>query len=223
MAKPHPRADLQQSLRLGSHRGRGRNPKSLGRAPDEHRVARRLGRRDQHQRTHITGKCLEPAAKALLDPRGHRLCFEQSEPARQLGRGQPARQLEQRQRIPPRLGQDAIPHGLIQRKANDRPQQRASILIRQALNLELWQSPKVPPGSRATNISPTGSARSRRATNASTCADARSNHCASSTTQRSGCSSAASASKVTTANPTKKRGRRSRSCYFRCGRSCRYP
>ncbi len=53
--------------------------------------------------------------------------------------------------------------------------------------------------------SPTGSASRRRATNANVVADAWSNHCASSIRQSSGCSSATSASRLRTANPTKKR------------------
>ena len=61
------------------------------------------------------------------------------------------------------------------------------------------------PGSRSANTNPTRSANSRRATNASVCADTRSSHCASSTTQISGCSSAASASRLRTDNPTRKR------------------
>ena len=61
------------------------------------------------------------------------------------------------------------------------------------------------PDSRSPNTSPTRSANRRRATNASVCADTRSSHCASSTMHRSGCSSAASASRLRTANPTRKR------------------
>ena len=61
------------------------------------------------------------------------------------------------------------------------------------------------PGSRVTNTSATDSANSRRATNASACADERSSHCASSTTHKSGCSCATSASRLSTANPTRNR------------------
>ena len=49
------------------------------------------------------------------------------------------------------------------------------------------------------------SASRRRATNASVCAEARSSHCASSTRHTSGCSSAASASRLRTARATRKR------------------
>ena len=61
------------------------------------------------------------------------------------------------------------------------------------------------PGSRAANTSPTGSASRRRATKASVSADAWSSHCASSTTHSSGCSSAASESRLSTARPTRNR------------------
>ena len=60
-------------------------------------------------------------------------------------------------------------------------------------------------GARAAKTRPTDSASRRRATNASTCAEARSSHCSSSTTQISGCSSATSESRLSTARPTKKR------------------
>ena len=56
---------------------------------------------------------------------------------------------------------------------------------------------------RAAKKSAIFSARRRRATNASTRAEARSSHCASSTTQRSGCSSAASDNRLRTASPTR--------------------
>jgi hypothetical protein len=61
------------------------------------------------------------------------------------------------------------------------------------------------PGTRAANTRPTDSATRRRATNPRTCADARSSHCASSTTQTSGCSSAASDSRLRVASAARKR------------------
>ena len=60
-----------------------------------------------------------------------------------------------------------------------------------------------PPGIRVPNTRATDSAPSRRATNASTCAEARSSHCASSTRHTSGCLAAASASRLSTARPTR--------------------
>ena len=58
---------------------------------------------------------------------------------------------------------------------------------------------------RTPNTSPTDSANTRCATNSSACTDSWSNHCASSTMQRSGCSSAAWANKLSAASPTRKR------------------
>ena len=73
-----------------------------------------------------------------------------------------------------------------------------------AIGVERITLPPLSPDARIPNTNPTRSAKSRRATNASVCADTRSSHCASSTTQTSGCSSAASASRLRTANPTRK-------------------
>jgi len=53
-----------------SHRRRAEPP---GRPPDQHRIADRLGRRDQQQRLRVGGEHLQPAAEALLDPRRDRL------------------------------------------------------------------------------------------------------------------------------------------------------
>ena len=49
MTEPHPRADLEQPVRLGGGCGRCRNAKPLGRLPDQHGVADRFGRGDQQQ------------------------------------------------------------------------------------------------------------------------------------------------------------------------------
>ena len=60
-------------------------------------------------------------------------------------------------------------------------------------------------GSRTANTKPTASAKRRRATNARAWADVSSSHWASSTTQTSGCFSAASESRPSRARPTTKR------------------
>ena len=68
MTKPHPRAELEQT-RLGRRRRRlGADPEPLGRAPQQHRLADRLGRRDQQQPLRLRRERLEPPPEALLDP-----------------------------------------------------------------------------------------------------------------------------------------------------------
>ena len=66
-------------------------------------------------------------------------------------------------------------------------------------------SSRISLGSRTANSSPIDSASRRRATNAMVSADALSSHWASSITHRSGCSAAASESRLSTASPTTNR------------------
>ena len=113
-------------------------------------------------------------------------------PASSAGR-QPARQLEQRERVAARLGDDAVAHPLVQRPGRAPSPAARGRRRRRALRPRSSGSPsnsRTSLGSRTANTKPTDSARRRRATNASVCAEARSSHCASSTTQTSGCSSA---------------------------------
>jgi hypothetical protein len=114
MAERHLPADRQQSFRLCGLRGRRPDAEPPGRAPQQQWIADRFRRRDQQQTPPVLGEQLETPDEALLDPPGQRLCAQQAETARQLRRGQPMRQLEQRQRIPPRLGDDPVPDCLIQ-------------------------------------------------------------------------------------------------------------
>ena len=114
MPERHPLADRQQPVRLRGLRGRRPDPEPLGRAPQQQRIADRLRRRDQQQTPRVLRERLESSDEALLDPSSQRLRAQQTEAARQLRRRQPPRQLEQRQRIPARLGDDPVPDPLIQ-------------------------------------------------------------------------------------------------------------
>ena len=114
MPEPHPRPDLQQPVRLGGLRRRSRDPEPPGRPPHQHRVPGRLRRRDQHQRPRVGGQRLQPLPEALLDPGRDRPSPRQPEPAGQLREAQPARQLQQGQRVTRRLGQDPVPDLLIE-------------------------------------------------------------------------------------------------------------
>ena len=106
-------------------------------------------------------------------------------PASCAGR-QPARQLQQSERIPARLGNDPIQHALIQPSRQDGLQQRPRITMAQGLDAKLRQTrERVAQLSRREHDAIFSASR-RRATNASARADARSSHCASSTTHRSG-------------------------------------
>ncbi len=79
-------------------------------------------------------------AEALLDPGGQRQRRRQPETAGELGGRQPARQLQQRKRIPARLGDDPLEHGLVQPRRQDGLQQRPGIPASQRLDPKLREA-----------------------------------------------------------------------------------
>ena len=70
----------------------------------------------------------------------------QAEAARQLRRGQPAWQLEQRQRISAHLLDDPVADALVQLEPHGRAQQRAGVSVTQAMHLQLGKMLKLLPG-----------------------------------------------------------------------------
>ncbi len=131
----------------------------------------------------------------------------------------PARQLEQRERVAAGLAEDPVPHARVERPGDRRVQQPAGVGRRPGPRSPAPAVPRalLAPDSRSAKTSPTRSASRRRATNASVCTDTRSSHCASSMMQRSGCSSAASASRLEHRQADQEAIRR------RARRSCRTP
>ena len=129
-------------------------------------------------------------------------------PPATLGRAQPARQLDQRERVAAGLAEDPGPH----------PSRRAA----PGSSRPAAAGPRRRPAPRSPAPAALG-ARARRRTRAArtpipaappaagaprtraSAPDTRSSHCASSTMHTSGCSSAASASRLRTASPTRKR------------------
>ena len=105
-------------------------------------------------------------------------------PARELRRRQPARQLEQRERIPARLDDDPLQHALVQPGRQDGLQQRPRVAMPQRLDVELRQARQRVAERRASRTrarsSPPAGGEPRTRARAPT---HRSSHCASSTTQ----------------------------------------
>ena len=64
----------------------------------------------------------------------------QTKPTCELRRGQPSRQLEERERIPARLDDDPLEHALIQPTRQGGLQQRARITMPQGLDVKLRQT-----------------------------------------------------------------------------------
>ena len=63
--------------------------------------------------------------------------FGDPEAAGQLRRGQAPRQLDQRQRVAPRLGQDPVADPLVQGERHRRVQQRTGVAVHEAADLEI--------------------------------------------------------------------------------------
>ena len=143
MTERHSLADEQQGVRRHAICGGRPNREKPSRAPEQHRIADRLGRGEQQQTPRIFRQRLEAADEALLDPSRQRPCVRQPEPARQLRRRQPARQLQQCERIAPRLRDDPIAHPLIQHEAHRRAQERPRVAVAKTFHLELGQVPKL--------------------------------------------------------------------------------
>ena len=79
------------------------------------------------------GATCDALQEAALDPARERARVRQPEAAGQLGRRQPARQLQQRQRVAARLGDDPVADPLVQPPGRGRGQQRAGVARRRAL------------------------------------------------------------------------------------------
>ncbi len=137
VSEGHSRTDREQPV--GVSRRLDGNPEPLGGAPHQYRVSDRLRRRDQQQALRLRREPCHPPPKAVFDPPRQPRRVWQPEPARQLGRRQPPWQLQQRQRVTARLGDEPLPHSLVQRHTQRRAQQRASVTTGQALNSKLRQ------------------------------------------------------------------------------------
>ena len=137
VAERHALSDCQQPVRLHVTGDRRLDADCFGRAPEQQRITERLRRRQQRQTPRVIRERLELSDEALLDPSGETLRPQQTEAARQLGRRQASRQLQQRQRIPPRFVDDPIPDSLIELESHRRAEQRAGVPIAHAVHFQL--------------------------------------------------------------------------------------
>jgi hypothetical protein len=140
MAENHSNAKLQQVFRFDGLHNRLGDPELPGCPPHDRLVARWVGRRNEQQATRITRKPGQAPRKALLDARGQGHRRGQPEPACELYRRQPARQLQQGKRVAMRLEHDSIQHVLIQESGQDGLQQRPRIAMSQGLDAKRRQS-----------------------------------------------------------------------------------
>ena len=129
MTENHSGTQLQQVFRFDGFRSRLGDAELPGRPPNERRVADRLGCGHEQQASRVTWKLGKPPREALLDARGQRHRRWQAEPARELCRRQPARQLQQGERVPACLDNDPLQHVLIQPRRQGGLQQRPCITM----------------------------------------------------------------------------------------------
>ena len=140
MPEPHPDPELDQRGLLSRPARATSDPELLGRAPQQAHVADRLGRRHQQQALRVARKRPDPLHKGFLDAASQRPRVGKSEPARELRRRQPTRQLQQREGVATRLGDDLIAHVLVQPPGHRRRQQPASVLVGEPADHQLRQA-----------------------------------------------------------------------------------
>ena len=140
MAKSHAGTELDQPCGRCRAQRIGADAESLGRAPEQGDVTGGLGRRDEQQLPRVAWKRLDAPPEAPLDPARQQGAVGQSEPSRQLARRQAARQLQQRERVAPRLGQNPVADPRVQWPADSRRQHRARVVVAEPVDEELRQA-----------------------------------------------------------------------------------
>jgi hypothetical protein len=106
--EPHLHAELDQAGLHGRCRGQHRKAQPAGGPPDQHRVAGGIGCCQLEQPSGLRRQVLQLSSQPVLDPARQRRRGRQPEPAGHLHRRQRPRQLQQRERVAPRLGDDQI-------------------------------------------------------------------------------------------------------------------
>ena len=166
MTEPHGFLDREQPIR-GVSRG-DLDPEPFGCTPDEQRVADRLGGGDEQQEPRSGRNRFDSALKALLEPSRQRLPrgVQQTETTGKLLHRQPTGQLQQRERVASRLGDDAIADPLVEPNHDARTQKRARVPVPEPENLQLREPAKIPGWVRApqreVRLAPRGAAARRR-------------------------------------------------------------
>jgi hypothetical protein len=138
VTKGHPLRERQEPVGLDVHRRHG-DAEPVGGPEQQEGIAGRVGGGDEQQAPRVAGHRLEPCDVALLDPSRERLRLEQPESAGQLRRGQPARELEQGQRVAARLGDDPVAHRRVKHESRRGVQELARLVGLEPPHFELRQ------------------------------------------------------------------------------------
>ena len=116
------RTESQQAVAVNRVRCRLRDPEPLAARHTSARSPVGSAAATSNKRRASRGKSRQPPREALLDLRGQGQCRGQTETTRELGRRHPARQLQESQRVPVRLGDEPSKHVLIERTRQGRAQ-----------------------------------------------------------------------------------------------------
>jgi len=139
MPEPDPGAELHQPRLHRRHRRLDWDTQPPGGPPQQLPVPGRIGRAQLYQPPGLVRQGAQLAGEAVLDPVGPRGGARQAESAGQLGRAQPARHVQQRQRITAGLGHDQVGDPGVQRAGQRRGQQRPRIIVSEPPEVQLWQ------------------------------------------------------------------------------------
>ena len=134
-----PPAQLEQPAVLCRTRRREVDPEHPRGPVEQARVAERLGGSREDEQLRVGREQLEAPDVALLDPAGDRLTTGETEPAGETGDVPRTRQLEQGQRIAVTFRDDLVADAGVQRTGHAGQQQRASIAVTEALDVELGE------------------------------------------------------------------------------------
>ena len=136
-------SNRQQLVAVGLDVGsRDRHPERPGRAEQQHRIADRFSGRDHQRKPRVLWEPLESPDEALFDPPCETAGVEHAEAVRQLVRAQPARKLEQGERIPAGLGDDPIADVHVELERHRHAQERASVALVQPAHLQFGKVPE---------------------------------------------------------------------------------
>ena len=144
MTETHPGTQLDQPRILGSDRSIRSDAEPLGSAPQQGHLTDRLRCRREQEPLRPGRKRPELSHEGLFNAARQRQRTGKPEAAGQLRDAQPPGQLQQRQRVAAGLGDDAVPHPLIQSPRGHRVEQRTGVIAVQALDRQQWQAPKLP-------------------------------------------------------------------------------
>ena len=204
MAEHDPKPDGQQTFCLDDVRGRLGDTEELGRTPQQRWVADRIRRGHDEQPLCVARERGQPPREALLDAGRQGKGLLQAEAARELRGRQPSRQLHDRERIAARLDDDPFQHLLVEPCRQDGIEEGPCIPTAERLDAKLGEALKRIDrlSRREDHRDPLGKETSR---------DER-EHAGRRTVEPlrvvddaecSGCSSAASDSRLRTASPTR--------------------